>query len=162
MKLKFKLVQIIVACMYLSIVSAQRLYIGVWRAGTDAYALYAGVDWNTFVAKWQQLASQNLRLIDVASYIENGVRLYTGVWRGGTDAYALYAGVDWNTFVAKCQQLASQNLRLINISSYPENGIRKYIGVWRGNGCLRIMEWHRLGKHNFKMGRKCCQQFTIN
>ena len=108
---------------------ADPLYIGVWREGTDGHYLWAGVDWDGFITKWQEL-SPNLRLIDIETYIENGIRKYNGVWREGTDGHYLWAGVEWDGFVTKWQEL-SPSLRLVDVETYIENGIRKYIGVWR-------------------------------
>jgi hypothetical protein len=41
---------------------------GVWRSGSDGYYLWAGADWQQFMAKWNELANQNLRLADVNVY----------------------------------------------------------------------------------------------
>src|SRR4249919_907099 len=117
MKARLQLLQVVFACMLTSTVFAQDLYTGVWRAGTDGYFLYAGLDWNAFVSKWQTLGSQNQRLVDISTYVKNGKRLYNGVWRAGTDAYALYGGVEWADFVAEWQQLGAQNQRLIDIET---------------------------------------------
>jgi CubicO group peptidase (beta-lactamase class C family) len=95
-----------------------RKYIGVWRAGSDGYYLWNGVDWNGFVAKWQELAPQGLRLVDMCSYVEDGTRKYLGVWRGGSDGYALYGGLSWEDFVAQWQSLGQENERLIRIERY--------------------------------------------
>ena len=113
--------------------NGSRKYIGVWRSGTDGYYLWAGVDWTSFVDKWNELAAQNLRLIDIETYVNaNGERRYTGVWRSGTDGYYLWAGVNWTNFVDKWTELAGQNLRLIDMETYENaNGERKYTGVWR-------------------------------
>ena len=104
-----------------------RLYIGVWRSGTDGYALYGGVNWTSFTAKWQELAAQNLRLICVTSYLSGSTRLYLGVWRGGTDSYALWNGTDWESTTSKWAELGAANLRLINLETYD---------IPCGSGCL--------------------------
>jgi hypothetical protein len=39
--------------------SGKRLFTGVWRAGSDAHYLWAGVEWNDFVKKWEELSDQN-------------------------------------------------------------------------------------------------------
>ncbi len=140
MKLKSRLLQIFFACLFIQSVSAQSLYTGVWRQGGDGYYLWAGVDWDNFTTKWQALARQNLRLVDISTYVKDGKRLYNGVWRGGTDGYYLWAGVDWNNFVSKWQELARQNLRLVDIETYVENNIRLYIGVCR-DGWLLSVGW---------------------
>src|SRR5688500_12909847 len=78
--------------------AAQTLYAGVWRGGSDAYSLWGGVDWNSFTAKWQELAGQNQRLVDIDTYVDGGQRKYIGVWRAGTDAYSLLGGATWAAF----------------------------------------------------------------
>lgn len=131
MKLKLKLLQLMFACLFVTKIYAQELYTGVWRSGTDGYALYGGLSWSALVSKWQTLAGQNLRLVDISTYTSNGQQLYNGVWRAGTDGYALYGGVEWAAFVTQWSTLARQNLRLIDIETYVSGGKRLYVGVWR-------------------------------
>jgi murein DD-endopeptidase MepM/ murein hydrolase activator NlpD len=157
-----RLHQLIFACLLTLTISAQDIYTGVWRAGTDGYYLYGGLTWDQLVSKWQTLASQNQRLIDVSTYEENGVRLYNGVWRAGTDGYALYGGVEWNAFVAEWKTLGAQNLRLIDIETYISGGKRLYVGVWRAGtdgyylyGGLNwtdfVAKWNQLGAQNQRL-----------
>ncbi|MEI6947588.1 M23 family metallopeptidase [Paraflavisolibacter sp. H34] len=137
-------------------------YIGVWRGGSDGYYLWSGVDWNSFVAKWNELGRLNLRLMDIETYVEGGRRLYSGVWRGGSDGYYLWAGVTWSNFVAKWNELGRQNMRLIDIETYVENGVRLYIGVWRGGSdgyylwsgvtwSNFVAKWNELGRQNLRL-----------
>jgi hypothetical protein len=58
--------------------AGEHLYAGVWRAGSDAHYLWAGVDWNNFQAKWNELSNQNLRLTKLKTYVET-VRASTPV-----------------------------------------------------------------------------------
>ncbi|HYK46213.1 MAG TPA: T9SS type A sorting domain-containing protein [Parafilimonas sp.] len=161
-KIKLQLLQILFACLFLTEISAQDLYTGVWRGGTDGYALYGGLTWNSFVSKWQTLASQNLRLVDISTYLKNGTRYYNGVWRAGTDAYALYGGVTWSDFVTEWQTLAGQGLRLIDIETYVSNTTRLYVGVWRAGtdgyalyGGLNwndfVAKWQQLAGQNLRL-----------
>ncbi len=142
--------------------TAQQRYIGVWRQGNDGNYLWSGVDWNNFNAKWAELAKQNLRLVDIETYVENGKRLYSGVWRQGNDGYFLWAGVDWNNFNAKWTELSKQNLRLVDIETYVENGKRLYIGVWRQGNDGHFLwagvdwnnfnaKWTELAKQNLRL-----------
>ena len=126
--MKMKFTQIIFASLFICSVSAQDLYTGVWRAGTDGYALYGGLTWSNFVTKWQTLGGQNLRLVDISTYTVGTTRYYNGVWRAGTDGYALYGGVNWSSFVAKWQELGAQGLRLIDIETYLSGTTRLYVG----------------------------------
>jgi murein DD-endopeptidase MepM/ murein hydrolase activator NlpD len=162
MKIKFTLLQLAIACMIISKVSAQDFYTGVWRAGTDGYALYGGLTWSSFTSKWSTLAGQNLRLVDISTYTKSGVRYYNGVWRAGTDGYALYGGVNWSDFVAKWQELGAQGLRLIDIETYLSGTTRLYVGVWRAGtdgyylyGGLNwsdfVNKWQQLGAANYRL-----------
>jgi hypothetical protein len=102
-------------------------YSGVWRSGNGPYYLWTDADQSHFLAKWQTLASQNLRLTDVEVSSLNGQQLFSGVWEEGTDGYYLWIDADTSSFLAKWQALASQNLRLVSISHY--DGL--WAGAWR-------------------------------
>ena len=102
-------------------------YTGVWRAGQSPYDLWTHASQSDFLAKWQMLASQNLRLTDVDVTTINGQQLWSGIWEGGTDAYYLWINADQDHFLAKWSELATQNLRLVGIRNY--NGL--WAGVWR-------------------------------
>ena len=45
--------------------NGKRIYLGVWREGTDGYVLWGGVDWESFTSKWAENAAAGLRLIDM-------------------------------------------------------------------------------------------------
>jgi hypothetical protein len=105
-------------------------YSGVWRGGTGAYHLWVNASWNSFVAKWQELAGKNLRLHDLKITREGGVEKFHGVWRAGTGGYYLWVNASWNSFVAKWKELAKQNLRLVDIEVQNVNGTLLYSGVW--------------------------------
>lgn len=162
MKYKLQLLQLVFAFLFITKISAQDLYTGVWRAGTDNYALHSGLKWNDFVNKWQTLGSQNLRLVDVSTYTVGSNRYYNGVWRAGTDGYALYGGLNWTDFVSKWQTLGSQNLRLVDIETYMSGTTRVYLGVWRAGtdgyalyGGLNwndfVSKWQTLGSQNLRL-----------
>ena len=110
---------------------AQHAYAGVWRGGTDGYVLWVGDTWVGFEAQWQNLAAQDLRLIDFETDVVSGDRVFSGVWRAGTDAYALWVGGTWTEFEAQWQTLAGRGLRLIDLEIYVDDGVRRYAGVWR-------------------------------
>jgi hypothetical protein len=103
-------------------------YTGVWRAGTQPYYLWINAGQSDFLAKWQTLAAQSLRLSDLDVTTVNGQDLWSGIWEGGTDAYYLWINADQAHFLAKWTELAAQNLRLVSIRNH--NGL--FSGVWRG------------------------------
>lgn len=110
---------------------AEQRFSGVWDGGGGGHYLWVGVDWESFEDKWEELATQNLRLVDLETYVEGGQRKYAGVWRSGSDGHYLWAGVSWKSFENKWKELSRQNLRLIDIETYVVGGQRRYAGVWR-------------------------------
>jgi hypothetical protein len=108
-------------------------FMGVFRAGSDGYALTPlNLDWSAFNTFWSNASSQGLRLINIESYINGSTRCFLGVFRQGTGGYVLSPyGKDWNQFVSYWSDLGKVNQRLIDIESFVENGKRIYLGVWR-------------------------------
>jgi hypothetical protein len=47
----------------------ERTYVGVYRAGSDGYALYAGKGTDLF-KKWETMSQRGLRLIDMETYTD--------------------------------------------------------------------------------------------
>ncbi|HEX2828919.1 MAG TPA: hypothetical protein VHP37_21395 [Burkholderiales bacterium] len=108
----------------------QQTYSGVWRAGTDPYYLWVNASWSSFQTKWQQLAQQNLRLVDLKITRENGIERFHGAWRQGTGGYYLWVNADQASFISKWQQVSAQNLRLVDLECQNVNGTLLYSGVW--------------------------------
>src|SRR5271166_5559541 len=104
-------------------------YTGVWRSGTAPYYIWINADQTHFLAKWSELAAQNLRLTDIEATTVNGQVLWSGIWEEGTDPYYLWINADETHFLAKWSELAAQNLRLVSFERY-NNGL--WAGVWRG------------------------------
>jgi hypothetical protein len=141
----------------------QRLWSGVWRAGSDAHYLWVNADWNNFQAKWQQLSAQNLRLTVLKTYNVASVpwqtdRRWAGVWRAGSDAHYLWVNADWNSFQSKWQQLSAQNLRLVDLETY--GGL--WAGAWRAGSDAHYLwvnadwnsfqaKWQQLSAQNLRL-----------
>jgi murein DD-endopeptidase MepM/ murein hydrolase activator NlpD len=123
-------------------------FAGVFRQGSGAHYLWEGVSWADFEAKWKQLSAQNLRLVDLETWVDGGKRKWGGVWRAGSDAHYLWAGVDWSSFVAKWKELGPKNLRLVDVETYVEGGKRKWAGVWR-SGSDGYYLWSAPDAENF-------------
>lgn len=107
-------------------------FLGIFRAGNDAYALTPfGLDWAAFNKFWSDAAKQNLRLVNIESYLSGGKRCFLGVFRGGKDGYVLSPyGMDWSAFVQYWNK-QSPALRLIDVETFIDNGKRIYLGAWR-------------------------------
>jgi hypothetical protein len=104
---------------------------GVWRSGSDGHYLWVNASLDNFIAKWQELSAQNLRLVDLENITVGGQQRWSGVWRSGTGGHFLWVNADWNNFVAKWQELSAQNLRLSVIKVHDAGGGQRYSGVWR-------------------------------
>ncbi len=111
---------------------AQEFYTGVWRSGNNGYELLAGTNWNNFKKKYDDLAQQNLRLINIKTYNSILGRVFTGIWSSGSDAYALTPlGLDWTDFIKYWEDNSKKGLRLINVETYIDNGKLSFLGVFR-------------------------------
>src|SRR5258708_2840649 len=141
---------------------AQQSFAGVWRAGNDPYYRWVGSNWDDFNKKWEELSKQNLRLVDVETYMDGGQRRFAGVWRAGNDAHYLWVGANWNDFTKKWEELGKQNLRLTVLKTYTEGSERRFIGVWRqGNDAYYlwvgagwndfVKKWEDISKQNLRL-----------
>ncbi len=106
-------------------------YLSVWREGTGAHSLRAGLGWADFVSQWQAQSSAGLRLLDVDAYKNDGATLFNGVWEAGADAHAFYRYSSFDAFMAKKKSLALQGRQLIDIETDRVGSKRYYTGVWR-------------------------------
>jgi hypothetical protein len=135
-------------------------FAGIFRAGTDGHALWEGDDWTGFQSKWTELSKQNLRLVDLETYVEGGKRKWAGAFRAGTDAHYLWVGASWTDFTAKWTELAKQNLRLVDVEVYDDGGL-KWCGVWRAGSDAHYLwadewtgfeaKWEELSKQNLRL-----------
>jgi len=113
-------------------VSAQsETIVGVWRSGNDAVSLYRLNSWDAFVAKRNELAPHNQRLVDVEVVRIGSTTQYTGVWRSGNDNHALNQVNDWDKFVEIWKKHAANNLRLVDLEVFQSGSDLIYLGVWR-------------------------------
>lgn len=109
---------------------AQHAYAGVWREGTDGYALWVNDTWAGFTGQWATLSSSGQRLIDLETDHDGVQQRFSGVYRAGTGGYALWAGPVWDDFIAQWNSLGSSGLRLIDFETWEEGGTQRYAGVW--------------------------------
>lgn len=140
----------------------QQTYTGVWRQGNDAHYLWVNASWNSFTAKWQELAQQNLRLVDLKITREAGVERFHGAWRQGTGGYYLWVNASQANFISKWQELAAQGLRLVDIEVQNVNDTLLYSGVWLpGNDAYYlwvnadwnnfVAKWQQLAQQNLRL-----------
>jgi hypothetical protein len=147
---------------HLGLPLVQQTYTGVWRQGSDGHYLWVNASWNSFTTKWQQLAAQNLRLVDLKITREGGVERFHGVWRQGTGGYYLWVNANQASFVSKWQELAAQGLRLVDIEVQNVNDTLLYSGVWLpGNDAYYLWinadwnnfttKWQELAQQNLRL-----------
>jgi hypothetical protein len=128
-----------------------REYVGIYRAGSGGYALWAST-WNNFVEKWKELSGQGLRLVRISTFRrdtkewtfgEGTERVFVGIFAPGNDGYALWVA-QWPSFEAKWKELSAKGLRLIDLAPYTDGGTTMYAGVFRaGNDghALWVAQW---------------------
>jgi Bacterial tandem repeat domain 1 len=128
-----------------------REYIGVYRAGKGAHALWAG-NWKSFTKKWEELSNAGLRLTRLSTFRQDTglvtfgdstARVFLGSFSPGTDGHALWVS-EWPEFQAKWRELTENGLRLIDLVPYKEDGKRMFAGVFRAGTdahALWVSEW---------------------
>lgn len=119
--------------------------VGVWKSGTDVPSLYRLNGWDAFVAKRNELAPLNQRLVDVEVVKIGAKTQYTGVWLAGNDKYALNQVSDWQKFVDIWKGHAQNNLRLVDLEVFQSGSSMVYLGVWRegkdGHALHQLNNW---------------------
>src|SRR5262249_52053035 len=67
---------------------AQPTFVGVYRAGSDAYTLWDG-HWGGFHSRYQTATAKGVRLVSMSSYVANNALFFAGVYRAGTGKHDL-------------------------------------------------------------------------
>ena len=130
------------------------MYAGIFREGSDAHAAWIVDDWNNFVATWEALEKENLRMHDFETYHDGERRWYAGIFREGKDAHAAWIIDDWDSFVQKWTEFYKLNLRLTDYEVYQDGNSTFYAGIFR-EGSSGSYAWFNVdwGKHFFQMAR---------
>src|SRR5437773_1105822 len=115
-------------------------FAGLWRAGFDANYVNYGLDVPTLTSLVNQRftnnlrVAQNLRVIDVETYVDGGTRYWAGLWRSGTDSSAFASNLTDGGFDVVNQIHHLNGRELIDVESYPDSfGVRHWAGIWRAN-----------------------------
>jgi hypothetical protein len=117
----------------------EQRYSGVFVPGSGNYGLWVDASWPNFVDKWNQWASQGLRLVDLKITTVNGQQRFSGVWQQGSGGYGLWVNADWTSFVNKWKEWSDQGLRLVDIEITNVNGQLRYSGVYQqGTGAYGL------------------------
>jgi hypothetical protein len=118
---------------------------------TAAAAIMRGGDWGSrllFGRNTQQFIAENqtlfdkkgLRLLQMETWMDNGVRLWSSIHRSGDWAHKLTVDRDTQTFITETQDFFDKKgLRLEHMVCYINNGVRRWAGSYRSG------DWaHRL------------------
>jgi CubicO group peptidase (beta-lactamase class C family) len=110
---------------------ATDLFAGLFKEASGEYALWYGPSWESFAAKWSELANAGLLLVDIDTFQSSGNTWFIGVWQQSSEGYSLFRTPDWNTFYQFYQQNVN-SLRLVDIDISVSGFTRWYTGVWLG------------------------------
>jgi murein DD-endopeptidase MepM/ murein hydrolase activator NlpD len=106
-------------------------YLGVWRAGNDIELRVNVAGWSAMVAKRNDMAQSNFRLVEINTHVENGKRQFVGLFKYGNGAdQGLSLLKDWESFTAHRDQLEAQGLRLVDMTHYHDGVSDNFIGVF--------------------------------
>ena len=107
------------------------VYNGVYRSGTDAHALWAGVTAAVIQQKDNVNKISGLRMTDLTVTKVGGNLEYSAVWRAGSGVSKLQTGATWAAFTAEWNTLSGQGYRLLDLEVFTDaNGVLKYAGVY--------------------------------
>ena len=89
-----------------------------------------GLEWNSFVQKWEQMDSSGYRLVDIETHMHQGKRFFAGVFHEASGGHALQHST-WASFIEAYDALTADGLRLIDFETYVVGETRLYLGVYR-------------------------------
>lgn len=106
---------------------------GIFNKKSGRHAIWRNYDTEGFNQKWQEMADQGLRLIDMETYLgKDGKRLWAGVWEEGTYDYKLNRNYTTAEFGTMRNTYKSQGYQLVDIETYTgAQGQRLWAGVWK-------------------------------
>jgi hypothetical protein len=107
------------------------VYNGVFRSGTDGYALLVGATAAALQAQDAIYQGSGLRMTHI-DVIKNGNNIeYSGVWRAGSGVSKIQPGTTWAAFTSEWSTLSGQGYRLLDLEVFTDlNGNLKYAGVY--------------------------------
>ena len=107
---------------------------GVFNPQKQGHAVVIGMDWKTFKAKVDQLASSGIQIDDFETYEVGGKRLWSGIFRNSQDQVQLISDQDWDKFSGSWKKLTGGNMRLTDMEVYANGGKNNFAGIFRDLG----------------------------
>jgi hypothetical protein len=112
--------------------AAPRQYVAVFQASQQGTAVLAGLPWDQFKARADQLEAQGVRIVSLDTYLDGGRRVWSGIFRSGSDKQALIVGVEPDAFTKKYKDMViNQHMRLVDVVVYDEGNKRLLGGAFR-------------------------------
>ena len=111
-------------------------YSSVWNtAPGTAWQSWHGMTNSQYIAKLQELASQNYKLTYISGYAYAGETRYAGIWEYNQngDSWNSHHDIDQTTLQQYLSQYANLGLQLTHINSYQSNGNILYAAIWGSN-----------------------------
>ncbi len=112
-------------------------YSAVWVENVDDVAWIELRDMTSaqFAAKFDEYKAA-YRMIDIESYLHDGVQYYAGIWMANPSGRGWYEFRDMSSteFGNKWLELRDAGYRLIDYNLYETENGWKYAGIWRMNG----------------------------
>ena len=128
------------------------------KSATGNYALWLNASWDDIVAKRDQLAARDLRLVDIETVNVGGRTRYSGVWHASTAKHKLWKASGWDSFKSSWERFKLENLRLVDFEVFTEKGVLYVVGVWltgRYASILRVdMSYDELVKYRDERSRE--------
>jgi|GEM_PF-4503712 len=134
------------------------VFAGLFTQESGGYYLWSGVDWDGLVAKWRELAPDNLRLAGIDTTVDaNGTTLFTGTWIESSADDFLYRTADLQVFLNLFAEKGKDGLWLADVHVDSAAGDRYYTGVWLGGSAKQklvydlgwdqlVDQWKRLSE----------------
>jgi murein DD-endopeptidase MepM/ murein hydrolase activator NlpD len=104
-------------------------FLGVWRSSSEIELRVNLDSWSALVAKRNDLAKSDFRLLETDTFVENGKRRYTGLFRlgnGPQQGLSLLKG--WAAFETHREQLEAQGYRLADVTAWNDGVSDNFIG----------------------------------
>jgi hypothetical protein len=111
--------------------SAQVVWGGVFRAGTDGHTLWITSDWDSFTSQWSAYEAAGLRMHDFEVVPWSGGQTYVGVFRQGGGGRAAWITSDWAGFLTQWATFERDGLRMHDFEAFLENGQVVFAGIFR-------------------------------
>ncbi len=113
-------------------VNGTPLYAAIWeQSDAGAWQAYHGVSADEHQARFDQLANQGYRMIDVSGYEQDGQAAYAAIWvQSDGRTWQARHGLTASDYQDAFDQLTGQGYRLVKVSGYGVAGTDYYAAIF--------------------------------